>query len=79
MSVVVYSKVPCGGCGIVKQILDNADVPYTEKRIDLDESAMKELQDLGMMGVPVVKAEGIEPFSGVNMTGIEAIVAKYGK
>lgn len=40
---------------MVKEFLSQANVEYTEKRVDQDREAYEEFMKLGMSGVPVTK------------------------
>ena len=54
--MIVYSKTACGKCVFTKKWLESKGIPYEEKRTDLDESARKEVEELGYQSLPVVVA-----------------------
>lgn len=54
--VTVYTKSGCGRCVFTKKWLESHNIPYTEKRTDLDDNARKEVEELGYQSLPVVVA-----------------------
>lgn len=64
MNVTVYSTTTCPYCNMLKDYLDEHDVPYQEKLVDQDEEARKKMlaQSGGFLGVPftVVEKNGQE-------------------
>lgn len=71
--VTVYSKLGCGRCVFTKKWLESHNIPYTEKRTDLDESARKEVEELGYQSLPVVVA-GDENWSGYQPDKLAELV-----
>jgi glutaredoxin 3 len=63
MQVIVYSTTTCPYCKMLKDYLKEKSISFTEKLVDLDESAKTEMSALsgGFFGVPftlVVKNDG---------------------
>jgi len=55
-SVTVYSTTWCGFCKMVKQYLNDKNVPFKEIDIEQDRAAGQHIVDkTGQMGVPVVE------------------------
>lgn len=78
--VIVYSALWCAFCKTEKQYLDHLGVPYIEKDIDGDESAMTEL--LAKVGtetssVPVTDIDGII-IRGFDRVKIDAALEEKG-
>lgn len=59
-NVIVYSSNTCPYCVTVKEYLQEKGVDYTEKNIQTDKDARKELMGMGHMGVPVILIDGEE-------------------
>ncbi|MGO1712951.1 MAG: glutaredoxin family protein, partial [Senegalia sp. (in: firmicutes)] len=53
-NVTIYTSNTCPHCGTAKQYLSEKGVEYTERNIQTDPSARKELIQKGYMGVPVI-------------------------
>lgn len=58
--VVVYTSNTCPYCTLAKNYLSEKGVPYTEKNVQTDKEARKELMAMGHMGVPVLLVDGQE-------------------
>ena len=59
-NVVVYTSSTCPYCTLAKNYLSEKGVPYTEKNVQTDKDARKELMTMGHMGVPVLVVDGQE-------------------
>jgi glutaredoxin-like YruB-family protein len=59
-NVVVFSSNTCPYCVAAKEYLEEKGVSYTEKNIQKDKAAKKELMSMGHMGVPVILIDGEE-------------------
>lgn len=55
--VTVYSKEDCSQCDMTKKVMDSKEIPYEERRIDLDEEALAYVKELGYLAAPVVTIE----------------------
>lgn len=53
-NITVYTSSTCPYCTLAKEYLDDKGVEYTEKNVQEDQEARKELMNSGHMGVPVV-------------------------
>ena len=52
-TITVYSTATCPYCVRLKEFLKEHKFPFTEKRVDIDEKAAKEMiEKSGQMGVP---------------------------
>ena len=58
--VVVFTSNTCPYCTLAKNYLDEKGVGYTEKNVQTDKEARKELMGMGHMGVPVLVVNGEE-------------------
>lgn len=53
MNITVYSTATCAYCVMLKRWFDEMGIKYTEKRVDVDQDAAREMVGLsGQMGVP---------------------------
>lgn len=59
-NVTVYSTDTCPHCVAAKDYLSQNGVSYTEKNVQRDVNARKELMSMGHMGVPVILVDGEE-------------------
>ena len=63
--VTVYTKNGCPQCDMTKMVLQGEDIEFDTINVEEDEKAMEYVRDtLGFNAMPVVVAEGHEPFSG---------------
>lgn len=62
--IIVFSKDNCMQCDFTKKYLEEKGIDYSIKNIEKDQSALEEVKTLGFQTVPVVVAEGLEPFFG---------------
>ncbi|WFA08506.1 glutaredoxin family protein [Tissierella sp. Yu-01] len=58
--VTVYTSNTCPYCTLAKNYLTEKGVDYTEKNVQTDKEARKELMSMGHMGVPVLVVDGQE-------------------
>ncbi|NJP38068.1 glutaredoxin family protein [Alkalicoccus luteus] len=70
--VIVYSAPDCVECSFVKQMLDRKGVSYEVRDIMAEKAYREEVQELGLLGVPVTVYEG-EAVKGMNPE-LEALV-----
>jgi glutaredoxin len=79
--ITVYTMTSCGACRIARAYLDSHDIPYQERPIDSDASAMLEIDRLksGTIMVPtfVVGDEVITGFDPSGLT-LERALSKHG-
>jgi glutaredoxin len=62
--ITVYTKYGCPKCDMTKKVLDGENISYTSINIEDNADAMSYVKDeLGFMSMPVVVAEGKEPFN----------------
>lgn len=54
MTVTVYTKNNCFGCGATKRKLTEEGIEFIEKNVDTDEKARDKVIALGFMQMPVV-------------------------
>jgi len=59
-NVIIYSTNTCPHCVAAKEYLTEKGISYTEKNVQTDMSARKELMSKGHMGVPVIYVDGTE-------------------
>ncbi len=58
--VIVYTSSTCPYCTMAKDYLNQKDIEFTEKNVQTDNEARKELMDMGHTGVPVLVIDGEE-------------------
>ena len=62
MNTIIYTSNHCPYCDGVKNYFDKKNIAYTEKHIDLDESAYNELLTKlngNFRGTPVIDVDGV--------------------
>ena len=74
--IKIYTSNTCAYCTLAKEFLDEKGVKYSEKNIQTDKEARKELMDMGHMGVPVLVIDG-EEVVGFDRDKIESLLSKY--
>lgn len=54
MQIIIYSTTTCPYCKMLKDYLVSKSIPFTEKMVDMDEAAQKEMGEVsgGFLGVP---------------------------
>ncbi|MCQ9209931.1 glutaredoxin domain-containing protein [Granulicatella seriolae] len=73
-NVILYSKPNCMQCNFTKQFFMDNDIPFETKDVIESEAALAEVQELGFQSLPVIVAEGIEPFFGFRPDLLESLV-----
>lgn len=73
--VIIYTSNTCGYCHAAKDYFDSLNVPYTEKNVNTDLDARKELIQKGFMGVPVILIDG-ETIQGFDKAAIDKQLAE---
>lgn len=71
--VIVYTSNTCPHCTTAKQYLQEKGVEYTEKNIQTDAEARKELIQKGYMGVPVIIVDN-EEIQGFDKQRLDEIL-----
>lgn len=74
-NVVVYTSNTCPYCTLAKNFLTEKGVEYTEKNVQTDKEARKELMAMGHMGVPVLVVDG-EEIVGFDKDRLETLLDK---
>ena len=72
--ITLYSKPNCMQCNITKQFFEDNQVPFVIKDVFESEEAVEEVKALGFQSLPVIVAEGIEPFFGFRPDILETLV-----
>lgn len=74
VKVTVYTKHGCPQCDMTKRVLEGEGVNFNTINVEDDEAALNYVKnDLGFSSMPVVVAEGIEPFSGFRPDLLQAL------
>lgn len=73
--VIIYSSNTCPHCVSAKEYLGEKNIDFTEKNVQTDEVARKELMDMGHMGVPVLLIDG-EEIVGFDKARIDQLLDK---
>lgn len=74
-NVVVFTSNTCPYCISAKDYLKEKGIEYTEKNVQTDKEARKELMAMGHMGVPVLVINGQE-IVGFDKEKIDTLLAK---
>lgn len=64
--VELFGRPTCSPCKVARRILTDAGVEFTYHDIDADSAAMEQVVAMGFQSVPVVRATGLKPFSGIQ-------------
>jgi glutaredoxin len=72
--VIVYSNVGCTPCHHAMEYLSQKGMPFIEKNVARDPSALHDLMRLGLRVLPVLVI-GDTCLSGFNLTAIDAALA----
>lgn len=73
--VKIYTSNTCPYCVSAKDYLNEKGVEYTERNVQTDKEARKELMAMGHMGVPVLIIDG-EELVGFDKDKIDTLLAK---
>lgn len=73
--VTIYTSNTCPYCVSAKEYFQEKGISYTEKNIQTDSEARKELMSKGHMGVPVIVIDG-EEVVGFNKSKIDELLSK---
>lgn len=76
MNITVYSKSGCAECVFTKKFLEDENVSFQEKRVDLNEEYLEEVLALGYRSLPVVKIDEDETFTGYQPERLEELTAE---
>lgn len=74
--VIVYSKPNCMQCNFTKKFLTENEVLFETKDVEESAQALQEVKDLGFLSLPVVLAEGHEPFNGFRPDKLKKIIGE---
>lgn len=58
MVATIYVQPGCRFCDMAKEFLSSQGIPYVERDISVDESAVHELRRLGTLAVPTIVLNG---------------------
>lgn len=62
--ITVFSKDNCMQCNFTKNFLSDKGIKFKVRDCDNEPEALEEVKALGFSTLPVVVAEGLEPFFG---------------
>lgn len=65
MSVVVYSKLHCIECNILKRFLKDQGIQYETRDCSTNPQYLDEVKEMGFLGVPVTVVHG-HPVQGLQ-------------
>ena len=71
--ITVYSKPNCMQCDFTKRFLDQHNLEYTAVDVMQDSDALARVQALRFQSLPVVVADGVEPFFGFRPDMLEQL------
>ncbi|WP_425446274.1 glutaredoxin family protein [Dethiothermospora halolimnae] len=72
-NVTVYTSSTCPHCVSAKQYLNEKGIDFTEKNVQTDSDARKELMKMGHMGVPVIIVDD-EEIVGFDKAKLEELL-----
>lgn len=72
-NVIVYTSSTCAFCVTAKDYLKEKGVEFTERNVQTDKEARKELMTMGHMGVPVIVIDG-EEIVGFDKAKIDSLL-----
>lgn len=73
-NITVYTKYGCPQCDMTKRVLQGEGINFNTINVQEDEDALNYVKnDLGFTSMPVVVADGIEPFSGFRPDLLQAL------
>ena len=73
-NIILYSKPNCMQCNFTKQFFENNNVEFTVKDVFESEEALAEVKELVFQSLPVIVADGVEPFFGFRPDLLEKLV-----
>lgn len=72
--VTVYSKPNCTQCNFTKRFLTDKQIAFQVKDITESDEALNEVKEMGFQSLPVVVADGKEPFNGFRPDKLQQLV-----
>lgn len=72
-NITVYSKPGCMQCNFTKKFLEDNNIPFVAKDVEKDIEALNEVKSLGFQSLPVIVADGFEPFTGFRPDVLEKL------
>lgn len=72
-NVILYTKPNCMQCNFTKKFLEDHAINYDMFDVTEDETALNKVKELGFQSLPVIVAEGIEPFFGFRPDVLEQL------
>lgn len=73
-NIILYSKPNCMQCNFTKHFFENNNVEFIVKDVFESEEALAEVKELGFQSLPVIVADGVEPFFGFRPDLLEKLV-----
>lgn len=73
--ITIYTSNTCPYCTLAKNYLSEKGYSYSEKNVQTDKDARKELMSMGHMGVPVLVIDG-EEIVGFDKEKIDSLLDK---
>ncbi|MED3792506.1 glutaredoxin-like protein NrdH [Niallia alba] len=74
VNITVYTKYGCPQCDMTKRVLQGEGINFNTINVQDDEAALNYVKnELGFSSMPVVVADGIEPFSGFRPDILQAL------
>ena len=70
----LYSTPQCMQCNFTKHYFEKNTVEFTVKDVFESEEALAEVKELGFQSLPVIVADGVEPFFGFRPDLLEKLV-----
>lgn len=74
-NVLIYSSDSCGYCHKAKAFFKENGVKYTEKNVNTDQEAQREMANMGAKGVPLIIVDK-EVIMGFDQKRLEELLGK---
>jgi glutaredoxin len=74
--ITVYTRPACPPCKMVKQFLEENNVPFEAKDVEEKAEYEQELLDLGFMKTPIVVVEGQDPIVGFDKDRLDELIGE---
>lgn len=77
--IKVYTKENCAQCTFVKKFFAENAIPFDTKDVTYDKELLEEARSYGFAALPIIVADGVEPFYGFNPDKLAQVVVAYKK
>ena len=78
-AITIYSKHNCMQCQFTKKFLEDLNIPFTEVNLSEQPEQAEVVKALGFQTLPVIAAEGQEPFGGFHPDKLNQLAESFGE